>query len=151
MWQSIEDKEKQRQVEKLVDWELRKQLWWTAIFVTTILGLISLHISEIFRQFFLFFSPIFISLFLAANYSFFRIAYSVSVMRNHFESLPSGWMKYQLVDKAQMSKLFDFFSEKKRVGKSDKYEWHPRMSHILISVIIGWIVLLLPLIIPLIV
>ena len=146
MWLSREEKEKQRQAEKLIDWELRKQLQWTALFVTTVLGLVSLLASNLIKEIWTPFLPIYVLLFLATDYAFLRMATSISVMRNYFESLPSGRMKFELIDAAQMSKLFDIFSTKRRSSrKNNKLEWYPRMLSIGISIIAGDVLLLIPL------
>jgi len=137
MWLSTENKEKQRQIERLIDWELRKQLQWTALFVATVLGLVSLLTGSQLKPFRIPFFLIYILLFLASDYGFLRMTLSISIMRNYFEDLPNERMKYELIDKAHMSWLFDIFSIKRKSKNGRTHEWHPRRWLIAALIIAG--------------
>lgn len=128
MWQSKEEEEKQRQLEKLIDWELTKQLTWAVVFLTTILGLMALLASRLLEQWINFskfpmttinltkapFVIIFLLLLIfGVNLSFYRLAASLVNLRNYTERLTSKLYHQELIEKAILKWFYGWFVKKK--------------------------------------
>jgi hypothetical protein len=128
MFLSKEDAEKQRQLEKLIDWEVSKQLTWAVVFLTTILGLASVLGTGLLKNFVDFsdFPSIMISyvkiplvviyftlLIFCFDISFYRLVCSLSICRNFIEMLPSDFQKKQIIEKAMFGWFYKIFVKKK--------------------------------------
>jgi hypothetical protein len=73
------DEELKTQIEKLIDWELNKQLTWAVVFLTTILGIITVNFTK---------APFIIIFFLllsGVDFSFYRIIGCHVALRNYHE------------------------------------------------------------------
>jgi len=152
MWQSKEDEEKQKRLEKLMDWELSKQLTWAVVFLTTILGLLALLASGLLKQWIDFskfplitmnlvktpFVIIFLLLlFFGVDLSFYRLATSVSISRNLMEMLPSELQRQELVEKAILKWFYRLFLE-----RTDKNRFSMRTWFVLLLIVLGDILLI---------
>jgi hypothetical protein len=104
------EEERQRQVEKLLDWELNKQLTWAVVFLSTIVGLIAILGSNLLAKSFVAFIyplltidlrkiPFVIIYFAPLSFSdigFYRILLSLANMGEIVASLPSELQSRQL-------------------------------------------------------
>jgi hypothetical protein len=126
---SEDEEERQRELEKLIDWEVAKQLNWSVVLLTGFLGLIAISGSKLMSGL-LDFSNLYISLFklsvfivivlmlfLVVNFSFWRLATSLAVSRNLIENLPSELQKHWLVDKAIFKRFYGIFV--KQIGEHE--------------------------------
>jgi len=152
MWQSKEDEEKQKRLEKLIDWELNKQLTWAVVFSTTILGLIALLASGLLKQWIDFskfplitinlvktpFIIIFLLLlFFGVDISFYRLVTSVSISRNWMEMLPSELQRQELIEKDILKWFYGLFVE-----RIDKSHFSLRTWLVLLLIVLGDILLI---------
>jgi len=127
MWLSREEEEKQKELEKLIDWELNKQLIWAVVFLTTILGLLVLLARGLLKQWIDFSkfplitmnlvkTPFVIIFFLllifGVDLSFYRLATSLVKLRKWIEMLPSELIRRELIEKAILKWLYEPFVEK---------------------------------------
>lgn len=121
MWFTREEETRQRELEKLIDWELSKQLTWAVVFLTTTLGLLALLASGFLSRWFVLsrsllvtFSPAkvpFVVIYLllmmfGVDLSFYRLATSLAKMRNWTEMLPSKLHYQELIEKAILTWLY---------------------------------------------
>ena len=123
MWLSKEEEEKQRQLEKLIDWELNRQLTWAVVFLTTLLGLLALLGTNLFEQWIIsklplisinllkapFVAIFFVLLFFGVDMAFYRLADTTVTIRNFVDDLPSERMKTPLLRKTILGELYDLF------------------------------------------
>lgn len=109
MWQSREGEEKQKKLEKLIDWELRRQLTWVALLLTTFLGLMQLLVRlELWRIDLSKFplicinvvKPPFVILFFlllsGVDISFYKLATTLERVRNWELRIPNDFMQQEL-------------------------------------------------------
>jgi len=147
MWQSREEEEKQRQLEKLIDWELIKQLTWAVVFLTTILGLLALFASGLLRQWIdsskssliimnLVKAPFVIIFFLllifGVDLSFYRLVASLVRLRNWIEMLPSELARQELIEKVVLGWFYGLFVE-----RTDKNRFSLRKWFVLLLIVLG--------------
>jgi len=152
MWQSKEDEEKQKRLEKLIDWELSKQLTWAVVFLTTILGLMALLASGLLHQWIDFSkSPLitmnlvktpfviifFLLLIFGVDLSFYRLAASLARLRNWVEMLSSELMRQELIGKVVLGWFCGLFVERK-----DKNRFSLRTWFVLLLIVLGDILLI---------
>jgi len=152
MWQSKEDEEKQKRLEKLIDWELNKQLTWAVVFLTTILGLMVLFASDLLHQWIDFskfplvtinlvktpFVIIFLLLLIfGVNLSFYRLAMSVVRLRKWEEMLPSELARQELIEKDILKWFYGLF-----VQRTDKNRFSLRTWLVLLLIVLGDILLI---------
>lgn len=152
MWQSKEDEEKQKRLEKLIDWELSKQLTWAVVLLTTILGLLALLASGLLKQWIDFskfplitinlvktpFIIIFLLLlFFGVDMSFYRLATSASISRNLMEMLPSELQRQELIEKAIWKWFYGLF-----VQRTDKNRFSLRTWLVLLLIVLGDLLLI---------
>jgi len=152
MWQSKEDEEKQKQLEKLMNWELNKQLTWAVVFLTTILGLMALLASGLLHQWIDFskfplitmnlvktpFVIIFLLLLIfGVDLSFYRLAASLVRLRNLIEMLPSELQRQELTEKAILKWFYGLF-----VQRIDKNRFSLRTWLVLLLIILGDLLLI---------
>lgn len=148
MWQSEEDKEKQRQLEKLIDWELNKQLTWAVVFLTTILGLVALLASGLLRQWIDFSSfPLitlnlvktpyvvifFLLLIFGVDMSFYRLATTAYTLRNLVEMLPSELQRKELKERRT---ILGWFCEQ-LIKRTDKNRFSLRTWLVWLLIVLG--------------
>jgi hypothetical protein len=130
MWLTREDEELQKNLEKLVDWELSKQLAWVAVFVATTLGVITLIVaipkaflgegSIVVASFPLItvnlskigFALILVILLFAVDFSFYRIACTHVNIKGWIERLPNDFKKRELLNKGAPKIFYDIFTVK---------------------------------------
>jgi hypothetical protein len=147
MWQSREEAEKQRQLEKLIDWELSKQLTWAVVFLTTILGLMALLTSSLLKQWIDFSkfplitinlvkTPFVIIFFLllifGVDVSFYRLAASLVRLRNWIEKLPSELARQELIEKVVLGWFYGLFVE-----RTDKNHFSMRTWFVLLLIVLA--------------
>lgn len=147
MWESEEEREKQRQLEKLIDWELNKRLTWAVVFLTSILGLVALLASGLLRQWVDFSSfPLitlnlvkapfvvifFVLLVFGVDVSFYRLATSAVRMRNYAEWLTRKLYRQELMEKAVFKGFTGLFVE-----KTEKNTFSLRIWFVCLLVVIG--------------
>jgi len=147
MWQSREEEEKQRQLEKLIDWELSKQLTWAVVFLTTVLGLLALFASGLLRQWIdsskssliimnLVKAPFVIIFFLllifGVDLSFYRLVASLVRLRNWIEMLPSELARQELIEKVVLGWFYGLFVE-----RTDKNRFSLRKWFVLLLIVLG--------------
>jgi len=152
MWHSKEEEEKQRQLEKLIDWELSKQLTWTVVFLTTILGLIALLASSLLKQWIDFSKFPLISINLAktpfvivffhflvfgVNLSFYRLATSLVRLRNWTEMLTSELARQELREKVVLREFYELFAQ-----RTDKNRFSLRTWFIGLLILLGDLLLI---------
>jgi len=146
MWQSREDEEKQRKLEKLIDWELNKQLTWAVVLLSTILGLMSLYASGLLRQWIDFskfplitinlvkapFVTIFsLLLIFGVDVSFYGLATSLVRLRNWEEMLPE-FGRRQSVEKIPLECIYKQF-----VKRIDEKRFSLRIWFVLLLIVLG--------------
>jgi len=152
MWQSKEDEEKQKRLEKLIDWELNKQLTWAVVFLTTILGLMALLASGLLHQWIDFSefplismnlvkAPFVIIFFLllifGVDLSFYRLAASLVRLRNWVEMLPSELIRQELMGKVVLGWFCGLFVE-----RTDKNRFSLRTWFVLLLIVLGDLLLI---------
>jgi hypothetical protein len=152
MWQSKEDEEKQKRLEKLIDWELNKQLTWAVVFLTTILGLLALFASGLLKKWIDFSkfplitlnlvkTPFVIIFFLllifGVDLSFYRLAASLVKLRNWAEILPSELIRRELIEKAILKRLYEPFVE-----RTDKNCFSLRTWFVWLLIVLGDLLLI---------
>ena len=118
MWYTRDDEDKQRELEKLIDWELSQQLIWALVFVAAALGLLVLFASGFLSKWYVLYSSLlvkfdpvkvpFVVIYLAlmlfgVDVSFYNLAASLARMRNWVERLPSKLHHQELVDKGVLT------------------------------------------------
>jgi hypothetical protein len=101
------DQELKTQIEKLIDWELNKQLTWAVVFLTTILGLLGIITVNFTKApFIIIFSVLLLS---GADFSFYRIIGSHVTLRNYherFEPLQNARVYYDELVRARRGDWF---------------------------------------------
>jgi len=153
MWQSKEDEEKQKRLEKLIDWELSKQLTWAVVFLTTILGLLALLASGLLHQWIDFSefplitmnlvkAPVVIIFFLllicGVNLSFYRLATSLVRLRNWVETLPSELMRQELIGKVVLGWFCGLFVERTDMNRFSLRTWFVLLLIVLGDTLLIW-------------
>lgn len=118
---------KQKDLEKLIDWDLRKQLTWAAILLSSILGLVSLLVSNKLNQWInlsqlpqidVDFNKIplliifAVLLIFGVDLSFYRLSTSLIIIRNWQEMLSSSLLHEELIDRAILQKLYKLFAKR---------------------------------------
>jgi len=147
MWQSREEEEKQKRLEKLIDWELSKQLTWAVVFLTSALGLMALFASGLLKQWIDFsefplitmnlvktpFVIIFLLLlFFGVDLSFYRLATSLVRLGNWTEMLPSELARQELIEKAILKGFYGLFVE-----RTDKNRFSLRTWFVWLLIVLG--------------
>jgi len=147
MWQSKEEEERQRQLEKLIDWELSKQLTWAVVFLTTILGLLAFFASGLLRQWIDFSESslitmnlvkapfviiFFLLLIFGVDLSFYRLVTSLVRLRNWIEMLPSELARQELIGKVVLRWFYGLFVE-----RTDKNRFSLRTWFVLLLIVLG--------------
>jgi hypothetical protein len=148
MWLSRDEEERQRELEKLIDWEVDKQLTWAVVLLTGFLGLIAISGSKMMNGL-LDFSNLYVSLFKwsvfmvielmlfsVVDFSFWRLASSLAFSRNIIENLPSELQKHWLIDKALFKWFYGIFV--KQIGK---HEFSVNSVRVLLMIIVGDLIL----------
>jgi len=152
MWHPKEEEEKQRQLEKLIDWELSKQLTWAVVFLTTTLGLIALLASGLLKQW-IDFSKLplisinlaktpfviifFLFLFFGVDLSFYRLATSLVRLLNWTEMLTSELARQELREKVVLRGFYELF-----VQRTDKNRFSLRTWLVLLLIVLGDLLLI---------
>jgi hypothetical protein len=119
MWLSREDEEKQRRLEKLIDWEVSKQLTWAVVLLTTILGLVSFLGTGLLKDFMVSYVKVplvviyFTLVIFGVNISPYRLVCSLSTCREFIEMLPSDFQKKQIKEKAMFTWFYKIFVKEK--------------------------------------
>jgi len=153
MWLSREEEEKQKELEKLIDWELNKQLTWAIVFLTTLIGLLALLGTNLlshwidFSEFPLIttnlvkapFVIIFLLLLvLGVDMSFYRLATTAYSMRNLVEMLPSELQQKEL--KERRTPLGWFFEQ--LIKRTDKNCFSLRTEFVWLLIVLGDLLLI---------
>ena len=153
MWLSREEEEKQKRLEKLMDWELSKQLTWAVVFLTTMLGLMALLASSLLRQWIDFSkfplitmnlvkAPFVIIFFLllifGADLSFYRLATSLVRLRNWVEMLPSELARKELIGKAVLGWFYGLFVERTSENRFSLRTWFIGLLLLLGDLLLIW-------------
>jgi hypothetical protein len=148
MWLSRDEEERQRELEKLIDWEVDKQLAWLVVLLTGFLGLIAISGSKLVSglldfsnlQVSLFKWSVFIVveliLFSAVDFSFWRLANSLAFSRNLTENLPSALQKHWLINKAMFKRFYGIFV--KQIGE---HEFSVNRASTVLVIIFGDLIL----------
>jgi len=122
MWQSKEEEEKQRQLERLIDWELNKQLTWVVFSLTFFLGLtqvlpflkltatreLTTPIFSLKANVNLPFFIIYLLLIAGLDVSIFRLATTLERIRNWELRIPCDFMQKELRS-YPLKQLYDIF------------------------------------------
>jgi len=152
MWQSKEEEEKQKKLEKLIDWELSKQLIWAVAFLTTTLGLMALLASNLLKQWidfskfplitinfakFPFVIIFFLLLVFGVDLSFYRLATSLERLRNWVEMLPSELQRQALKEKVVLRRFYELFLE-----RNDKNRFSIRTWLVWLLIVLGDLLLI---------
>jgi len=151
MWQSREEEEKQKELEKLIDWELNRQLTWAVVFLTTLLGLLALLGTGLLKQWIVFKWPLicinyykaplvaifFILLFFGVDLGFYRLADTAVTLRNFVEDLPSRRMREELLKKTIIGGLYDLF-----LKRTDKNRFSLKTGFVWMLIVLGDILLI---------
>lgn len=152
MWQSKEEEEKQKKLEKLIDWELNKQLTWGVVFLTTILGLMALLAGSLLKQWIdlskfplitmnLVKAPFVIIFFLllifGVDLSFYRLATSLERLRNWEQMLPNEFERQQLLENVPLECLYKLFVE-----RTERNSFSLRTWFVLLLIVLGDILLI---------
>jgi hypothetical protein len=128
MFLSNEDVEKQKRLEKLIDWEVNKQLTWAVVFLTTLIGLVSILGTGLLKNFVVFpcFPLImntlakislaiiyFALLIFGFDMSFYRLVCSLATCRSFVEMMPSDFQKKRIKEKAMYKGFYKIFVKEK--------------------------------------
>jgi len=153
MWQSKEDEEKRKELEKLIDWELSKQLTWAVVFLTTMLGLVALLASSLLRQWIdfskfplitmnlvkaPFVMVFFLLLIFGLDLSFYRLATSLARLRNWAGMLPSELIRKELIEKAVLGWFYGLFVERTGENRFSLRTWFVWLLMVLGDILLVW-------------
>lgn len=146
MWLSREEEEKQKELEKLIDWELNRQLTWAVVFLTTLLGLLALLGTGLLKQWIVFNCPLicidyykaplvaifFILLLFGVDLGFYRLADTTVTLRNFVEGLPNKRMREELLKKTILGGLYNLF-----LKRTDKNRFSLRTEFVWLLIVLG--------------
>jgi len=153
MWRSREDEERQRELERLIGWELSKQLTWAVVLLTTTLGLFALLASGLLGHWITFskfplitinlakgpFVIIFLLLLIfGVNMSFYRLATSLERLQNWIKMLPSKLYQQELIEKVVLGWFYNLFVERKDKDRFSLRTWFVWLLIILGDLLLIW-------------
>jgi hypothetical protein len=153
MWQTRDEEERQKRLEKLIDWELSKQLTWAVVFLTTILGLLALFASGLLHQWIVFSrfylvtvnlvkAPFVVIFFLllvfGVDLSFYRLAASLARLRNWIEMLPSELQRRELIEKVVLGWFYGLFVERRGKNRFSLRAWLVWLLIVLVDLVLIW-------------
>lgn len=153
MWQTREEEARQNELEKLIDWELKRQLTWSVVLLTTTLGLLILLASGILKQWVsvsrtllvtinLVKTPlviIFVLLLLGGvDLSFFRLANSLVNLRNYVIRIPSELHRQEFTEKAVLTWLYELFTERTEMNRFSLRAWLVWLLILIADLLLVW-------------
>lgn len=152
MWQSKEEEEKQRQLEKLIDWETSKMLSWVVLVLTFLLGAIQLLGSRLvkssevlsFKSTFLTiethanlpFVVIYGLMIIGLDLSFYRLTATFVRLHDWYGMLPE-FMRKPLVEEYPLKLFFQIFET-----KTAEKRLSLRLERVLLLIILGDLLLI---------
>jgi hypothetical protein len=133
-----------QQIEKLIDWELNKQLTWAVVFLTTILGwmgIITVNFTK--TPFTIIFSVLLLS---GLDFSFYRIIGSLVTLRDYherFHLLQNGGGYYydELVRKREGEFFFRIINKIFLIERENQFHMNNKnfiVAVILIDLLFAW-------------